>query len=120
MKLSKFLVSSLVITLATGAYGQSLSPHRQLSREIYKELIEINTTDSAGSTTVAAETMAKRLRDAGFPAEDIRVIGSEPRKGNLVARLRGTGARRPILLLAHLDVVEARREDWSFDPFKFL
>src|SRR5262245_21829756 len=64
--------------------------------------------------------MAERLKAAGFPEEDVNVLGPHPRKGNLVARLRGTGARRPILLLAHIDVVEAKRDDWSFDPFTFL
>lgn len=107
-------------TFGSEVFAQSLSPRHQLAREIYQELVDINTTDSAGSTTLAAEAMARRLRDAGFPAEDIHVLGPEPRKKNLVARLRGAGARRPLLLLAHLDVVEARREDWSFDPFKFL
>lgn len=92
---------------------------KRLARDIFQELVEINTTDSAGSTTAAAEAMAARLKTAGFAPPDVQVIGPNPRKGNLVARLRGSGARRPILLLAHLDVVEARREDWSFDPFKF-
>jgi acetylornithine deacetylase/succinyl-diaminopimelate desuccinylase-like protein len=92
----------------------------KLAREIYKQLIEINTTDSVGSTTVAAEAMAKRLRDAGYPDSDIFIGGPKPNKGNLVARLHGTGGRKPILMIGHLDVVEARREDWSFDPFVFL
>lgn len=96
-----------------------LSPEKQLARDIFRELIEINTTDSVGNTTQAAEAMATRLKAAGFAPADVQVLGPNPRKGNLVARLRGTGARKPILLLAHLDVVEARREDWSFDPFKF-
>ena len=90
------------------------------AREIFKELIEINTTDSVGNNTQAAEAMAARLKAAGFPASDIQVLGPDPRKGNLVFRWRGSGARRPLLLLAHLDVVEAKREDWSFDPFVFL
>ena len=89
-------------------------------RDIYKELIEINTTESVGNMTTAAEAMAKRLRAAGFAEADVRVLGPDPRKGNLVARLRGSGKAKPILLLAHLDVVEARREDWSTDPFKLV
>ena len=93
---------------------------RQLAHDIFKQLIEINTTDSVGSTTVAAKAMAQRLLDAGFPASDVRVLGPNDRKGNLVARLHGTGAHRPILLIGHVDVVEARREDWSTDPFRFL
>ena len=66
------------------------------------------------------EAMAARLRANGIAAADIQVFNPAPRKGNLVARLRGTGARKPILLLAHLDVVEAKREDWSVDPFTLL
>ena len=101
---------------ATGAQ-ETLSPRLQTFREIYKELVEINTTDSAGDTVRAAEAMAARLRTGGLPAADVQVMSSGPRKGNLVARLRGTGKRKPILLIAHLDVVEAKREDWAFDPF---
>src|SRR5262252_5334986 len=103
-----------------GAQPAALAPHQQLLREIYQELIEINTTNSIGDNTKAAEAMARRLIAAGFPAADVQVLVPAPRKGNVVARLRGTGARRPLLLLAHLDVVEANREDWSVDPFKLL
>ena len=102
------------------AQPATLEPHQQLLREIYQELIEINTTNSVGDNTKAAEAMARRLLAAGFPAADVQVLVPAPRKGNMVARLRGTGARRPLLLLAHLDVVEANREDWSVDPFKLL
>jgi acetylornithine deacetylase/succinyl-diaminopimelate desuccinylase-like protein len=120
MKLTKLLFLLLLLGFVRGpAYAQSFAPHQQRAREIYKELIETNTTDSAGNTTLAAEAVARRLRRAGFPEADIHVLGMDARKGNLVARLRGSGARRPLLLLAHLDVVEARREDWSFDPFRF-
>ena len=100
------------------AAAQSLSPHQRLARDIWKELVEINTVTATGDTAKAAEAMAARLRSAGFPAADVRVFTPAPRKGNLVARLRGTGAKKPILLLAHIDVVEAKREDWSMDPFK--
>src|SRR5579872_3431818 len=93
---------------------------RQLARDIFRELIEINTTDSVGNTTRAAEAMAKRLKDAGFPSADIQVLGPNDRKGNLVARYRGTGAAKPVLIIAHLDVVEARRSDWTTDPFQFV
>jgi acetylornithine deacetylase/succinyl-diaminopimelate desuccinylase-like protein len=95
------------------------SPDQALVREIFAELVSIDTTDSVGDNTKAAEAMAARLRSGGLPAGDVQVLVPKPRKGNLVARLRGTGARRPLLLLAHLDVVEARREDWSFEPFVF-
>ena len=93
---------------------------RNLARDILQQLIEINTTDSVGSTTIAAQAMAKRLLDAGFPQADVVVLGPNDRKGNMVARLRGTGAAKPILIIGHLDVVEARREDWTTDPFQFV
>jgi acetylornithine deacetylase/succinyl-diaminopimelate desuccinylase-like protein len=93
---------------------------RQLSRDIFRELVEIDTTDSVGSTTRAAEAMAKRLKDAGFPERDVQVLGPNDRKGNMVARLRGAGGKRPVLIIGHLDVVEARREDWTTDPFQFV
>jgi acetylornithine deacetylase/succinyl-diaminopimelate desuccinylase-like protein len=97
---------------------EAMSPELQQFRDIYKELVEINTTDSTGDTVRSAEAMAARLRAGGIAAADIQVLSSGPRKGNMVARLRGTGARRPLLLLAHMDVVEAKREDWDFDPFR--
>src|SRR5436305_823209 len=102
------------------AAAQSLSPQQRLARDIYRELVEINTVTATGDTAKAAEAMAARLRSAGFPPADVRVFTPAPRKGNLVARLRGTGAKKPILLLAHIDVVEAKREDWSTDPFKLV
>src|SRR3981189_231190 len=104
--------------VATTRAEDSLPPDAQVFRQIYQELVEINTTESAGDTVRAAEAMAARLRAGGLPAADIRVLSSGPRKGNLVARLRGTGARRPLLLIAHIDVVEAKPEDWDFDPFR--
>jgi len=98
----------------------TLSPEHQAARDIFKQLIEINTTDTpAGNVTAAAEAMAERFRAAGFPAEDIHVDGPKPNKKNLVVRLHGRGAGKPILFIAHLDVVEALRQDWSMDPFKF-
>ncbi|MBA3242930.1 MAG: M20/M25/M40 family metallo-hydrolase [Acidobacteria bacterium] len=127
----KTLLAALAVSLLAGllaapraasSRASQPAPQDQLMREIYKELIEINTTDSVGDNTKAAEAMATRLRGAGFAAEDVRVLvhPGNARKGNLVARLRGTGARKPLALLAHLDVVEARKEDWSdgLDPFK--
>jgi len=113
------LAASLLIAapVAGARADDALSPELQSFREIYRELVEINTTDSVGDTVKAAEAMAARLREAGLPEADIQVLSSGPRKGNLVARLRGTGARKPLLLIAHIDVVEAKREDWDFDPF---
>jgi acetylornithine deacetylase/succinyl-diaminopimelate desuccinylase-like protein len=102
------------------ASAQTGSPQQQLALDVYKELVEINTVTPTADTGKAADAMAARLRAAGFPESDVQVFKPAPRKGNLVARLRGAGARKPILLLAHLDVVEARREDWSSDPFKLL
>jgi len=101
---------------------QPLAPHQRLAREVYRELIEINTADSVGSVTRAAAAMAKRFRDVGFPASDVQLLvpAGKPTKGNLVVRYRGRGgpgAGKPILLLAHLDVVAALRSDWTLDPF---
>ena len=102
----------------------SLNANQQLARDIYKELIEINTGVTTGNVTTAATAMAKRFRDAGIPEADIFVGGPRPEKHNVVARIRGRGgpnARKPLLLLAHLDVVEALKADWSpdLDPFVF-
>ncbi len=94
------------------------TPPQQLAHDIYKELVEINTVTTTGDTGRAADAMAARLRAAGYPESDVQVFKPAPRKGDLVARFHGSGTRKPILLLAHIDVVEARREDWSFDPFK--
>ena len=122
MKLRTFLLLGALACsfLASDLQAQSNDSTNKLARDIYKQLIEINTTDSVGSTTVAAEAMAQRLRDAGYPASDVQVLGPNARKGNLVARLHGTGTQKPMLLICHLDVVEARREDWSMDPFQFI
>ncbi len=118
------LIIFALASVPAAARAQAPAPdeNRRLLFDIYKELVETNTSDSAGDNTAAAEKMAARLRAAGFPAEDVQVVvhPGNAKKGNLVARLRGTGAARPVLLLAHLDVVEAKREDWSpdLDPFK--
>ena len=102
--------------------AQSLTPAQRELRSVYQELIEINTTSSAGSCTVAALAMAERLKTGGFAETDMHVIvpPDGPKKGMLVARLKGSGAKRPLLLLAHLDVIEAKREDWTRDPFKLV
>jgi len=104
---------------ALGAQGKPLTAEQQKARAIYQELVEINTVDSVGSVTKAAEAMAVRFRAAGFPAADVQVLVPDgaPTKGNLVVRYRGRGQGRPILLLAHLDVVAALRSDWPRDPF---
>jgi len=110
----------LVAICAPAGRTQSQDQTKQLSHEIFKQLIEINTTNSVGNVTTAAEAMARRLRDGGFVEADIRVAGPNERKKNLVARFRGTGKRKPILFIGHLDVVEALRSDWTTDPFEFI
>ncbi len=102
--------------------AQNMPPaaDQQLAHDIYKQLIEIKSGFTTGSTTPAAEAMAARLRAAGFTDSDLYLGGAIPKKANLVVRYRGTSARKPILLLAHTDVVEAKREDWSTDPFQFI
>lgn len=120
-------VSALTVLPAPGA-GQTLPPQQdmELARDIFSELIEINTTNTErGNNTTAARALARRLLDAGFPAEDVHVLvpPDAPTKGNLVARYRGRDSSlKPILLLAHIDVVQALPEDWSsdLDPFSFI
>ena len=114
------MILVFVIALSPAAFlrAQQNSDVNKLAHDIYKQLIETNTTESAGNMTTAADEMAMRLRAAGFPASDVVVLGQDARHGNIVARIHGTGARKPILFLAHLDVVEANRADWSIDPFK--
>jgi acetylornithine deacetylase/succinyl-diaminopimelate desuccinylase-like protein len=122
---SKILLSSAIAVTALWCSGSSgiaadaLNAQQQRALAIYKELVEINTTTETGDTARAADAMAARLRAAGFAAADVQVFKPAPRKGNLVARLRGTGAKRPVLLLAHIDVVPANPDDWSTDPFRF-
>jgi acetylornithine deacetylase/succinyl-diaminopimelate desuccinylase-like protein len=108
------------LLLAWFAIPPLADAQRKLTFDIYKQLVEINTTEGSGNMTAAAEAMAKRLTDAGFPADDVKVLAAEPRHGNLVARLHGSGKEKPLLLLAHIDVVEAKREDWSTDPFTLV
>lgn len=114
------IVTALLTLFVLPARSTDLTAHQQLLRETYEELVEIDTTHSVGDTKKAAVAMAARLRAAGFPSDDLHVLSPAPRKGNLVAHYHGTGQRKPILLLAHLDVVEARREDWTTDPFTLV
>src|SRR5687767_15817987 len=110
-------LAALAAASAVSAHAQS-APQQRQAREIFKELIEINTVDSVGNNTAAAEAMARRFRAAGFPDRDVFVGGPRPDKGNVVVRYRGrggAGAPKPILMLAHLDVVQALKEDWSSD-----
>jgi len=97
------------------------SPWDSLARDLLRELIAINTSQSAGSTVIAAEAMAKRARAAGFPDSDVVVVATAPTKGNLIVRLRGRpSGKKPLLLLSHIDVVEAKAEDWTLPPFEFI
>jgi acetylornithine deacetylase/succinyl-diaminopimelate desuccinylase-like protein len=105
---------------AVASEPANLKPHQQLAREIYQELVEINTSQSVGDTYRAAQAMGARLKAAGFPDADVQTFQTAPKRGNLVARLHGTGKRKPLLLLAHIDVVEALRSDWSTDPYQFV
>lgn len=118
MTFSKFAPLAILCLPLTAATPDEATRH--LARDIFRQLIEINTTDSVGSTTIAAQAMAKRFLDAGFAPADVKVLGPNDRKGNVVARIHGTGPQKPILIIGHLDVVEARREDWTTDPFQFV
>jgi len=119
------ILTTVLAALAGGHALAADSPadaaSNKLARELLQQLIEINTTDSVGNVTAAAEAMAQRFRAAGFPAADIVIVGGpNEKKKNLVVRLRGTGQHKPLLLMGHLDVVEAHREDWTVDPFKLV
>ena len=112
------------LILALPVFAQQANhqaPRQQLAREIFQQLIEINTTDSVGDNTRAAEAVAARFRAAGVPDADIHVLAPVAKKGNLIVRIHGTGtgSARPILFIGHLDVVEAKRSDWTLDPFEF-
>jgi len=110
------------LALAFLLASNSWSAESTLARDIFRQLIEINTTDSSGGTTAAAEAMKQRFLDAGFPPEDLTIRGGDVRKSNLVVRVHAAKdvSLKPVLIICHLDVVEARREDWSTDPFQFV
>jgi acetylornithine deacetylase/succinyl-diaminopimelate desuccinylase-like protein len=123
-------VAAVALAAAAFAHGAAAqpsagqaTPDQAAFRALYKELVETNTTLSSGSCTLAAERMAARLKAAGLPEADIQILApaDRPKDGNLVAVLRGTDRKaKPILLLAHVDVVEAKREDWARDPFTLV
>ena len=117
---SLLLLFAISLLAAASANAQATRPdaEKKLAHDIYKEFIEIQSAFTTGSTTPVAEATAARLKAAGFPESDIFLGGANPRKFNLVVRYHGTGKLKPILLLAHTDVVEAKREDWSMDPFQ--
>jgi acetylornithine deacetylase/succinyl-diaminopimelate desuccinylase-like protein len=124
---SRHLAALLLATLVPLAGHSALAAdpdvanaQQQFAHQVYQELVQINTTASVGDTYQAAQAMAARLKAAGFPDEDIHVFQTAPKRGDLVARLRGSGKHKPILLMAHIDVVEAKREDWTTDPFQLV
>ena len=123
------IVAGVVAGLAAGmalgpapAHAQDLRPDRAAFRAIYRELVETDSSEATGSCTRAAEAMAAHLRAAGYPEADLRVITPDgrPDDGNLVAVLHGSSRQRAVLLLAHIDVVNANRADWERDPFKLV
>jgi acetylornithine deacetylase/succinyl-diaminopimelate desuccinylase-like protein len=108
----------VTLWIAVGTSASIAQPQLlETATDIFRELIAINTAEPDGNTTKASELLASRLKDAGVAADDVKVLGPDDRHGNLVARLRGSGKGRPVLFLAHLDVVPASRDDWSVDPF---
>jgi acetylornithine deacetylase/succinyl-diaminopimelate desuccinylase-like protein len=110
--------SLVLLAIASRIGAQQPSAYHQLGQAILREMVETNTTASSGNTTTIAEQLQVRFKDAGFPEKDVQVVGPLPKNRNLVVRYRGSGAKKPVLLLAHLDVVEAKASDWTFDPFK--
>jgi acetylornithine deacetylase/succinyl-diaminopimelate desuccinylase-like protein len=120
------LLAAFCITRTGSAQDASSHPSatdRAEALAIFKQLIEINTTDTPqGNVTTATAAMRKRFVDAGFPPQDVQLLGPNPRKQNLVVRLRaaGTADQKPVLFLCHMDVVQALRSDWSTDPFQFI
>jgi acetylornithine deacetylase/succinyl-diaminopimelate desuccinylase-like protein len=119
--LAAFLMCSLCVTIPAQATTDAEGLKR--FREIYKELVETNTTLSAGDCTLAAQRMAARLKTAGYPDADLRIFVPEghPKEGGLLAVLHGSDPKaKAILMLAHIDVVEAKREDWTRDPFTLI
>jgi len=123
MRVSKLIAATVLAALSSTSMAQTLRPDQAAFRELYKELVETNTTQSEGSCTLASERMAARLKAAGFADSDITLFATpeKPKDGGLVAILKGTSkTAKPILLLAHIDVVEARRADWVRDPFTLI
>jgi len=124
---SFFSLAVLVAGLSTLASAQTpqITPvsleDRATAIGIFKQLIEINTTDTPlGNVTTGTEAMQKRFLDAGFPASEVHLLGPDPHKQNLVVRIKGSGTAKPVLFLCHMDVVEALPKDWHTDPFKFV
>jgi acetylornithine deacetylase/succinyl-diaminopimelate desuccinylase-like protein len=118
MKKAAWLAAGLAV--AGVAHAAELTPVQQQMRSIYQELVETNTTNSIGSCTLAAQKNGQAPQSGRFQGQRNAGHRRGPKKGNLVARLKGDGSKKPLLLLAHIDVVEANREDWERDPFKLV
>src|SRR5471032_2935789 len=124
-RISMLSITLVIATLCEAIPAQAATDSEGLQRfrDIYKELVETNTTLSAGDCTLAAQRMAARLKTAGYPDVDLRVFVPEghPKEGGLLAVLHGSDSKaKAILMLAHIDVVEAKREDWTRDPFTLI
>lgn len=122
MSIKRSHLAALATLIAASAGAQSpLTAYQQLGRDLLRDLVQTNTEYSIGSTTKAAELLAARFRAAGFAANDVQVVGPDTGKDakdkNLIVRYHGRGARKAVLLIGHLDVVEARPADWVLDPF---
>ncbi len=123
MMTAALLAAPVMASAQTAEPPKTVRPDQLAFRDLYKELVEINTTLSVGSCTAAAQAMGARLKAAGYPDADVQVVVADghPKEGSLVAVLHGTDAKsKPMLLLAHIDVVEANRADWTRDPFKLV
>ena len=120
MRMIRTIAIVAMLTAGLPAVAGGLTDEQQAFRDLYQELIEINTSKAAADTTRAAQAMLARLLHAGLPPEQLQIVEPFPGKGNLVVRMPGNGSKSPLLLLAHLDVVDARREDWKTDPFKLV
>ena len=120
VRLSLAAICYAILTWSALAQTQRPEAEKKLARDVYKEFVEVQSGFTTGATTPVAELAAARLKAAGFTDAHMFLGGGNPKKSNLVVRFRGTGAKKPILLLAHTDVVEAKREDWSMDPFQLI
>jgi len=128
VKLIPTLLLPILLALSLAAQSTLPASERPLAHDLLKQLVETNTTDSVGNVSTAAEAMHQRLLSAGFPAADLQVLGpslpieNKGRKNNLVARYRGTAGStlKPVLIIGHLDVVEAKRSDWTTDPIQLV
>ena len=119
--MKRIILALTLVAIGTSPAAAQQSKWDSVARSLFKELVEINTTESKGSTLAAAQAMAARLKAAGFPDSDVVVLQNAEKKGNLIARLRGRNTgKKPVLLLSHIDVVEANAEDWTLPPFQFI